>query len=118
MNKPHRDIANEKPDFEMSALALSEAFAHNEKSANIKFGNKVIQVSGKIIELSNQNNDISLFLEDKRKGVHCAIESNTANSDLKTIKPLHIGQNVIIKGKCDGFDMIMGVVLTQCSIIE
>ena len=37
-------------------------------------------------------------------------------NEKEIINQLQLGDKISLKGKCDGFDMIMGVVLTRCYI--
>ena len=113
-NKPHRNIAKEKSAFTMEASDLFEEFNMNKDLGNEKFGNQIIQVRGKVAEITIDENRMSLILNNMMEAVNCTIEDKY-HDKAKNIK---IGDVVEIKGKCDGFDMIMGVVLTKCILIE
>lgn len=117
-NKPHRDIAGETPSYTMQANSLFNDYNNNEEISNQKYANSVIQVSGTIAELSITDNQVSLVLNDEMEGVNCALDSSTIELNQLAINNLKVGDDITIKGKCDGFDMIMGVVLTQCFIIQ
>ena len=117
-NKPHRDIAGETPSFKIEANALFTEYSNNEEEGNLKFGDKVIQVSGKIVEIAKEGNDISFVLNDEMEGVNCSLDSMMIINNHDMVNKFKIGNNITLKGKCDGFDMIMGVVLTQCFIID
>jgi len=116
-NKPHKDIANAKEDFFISASALSKEYNASEESANAKYLEKVISVSGKVSELQLENADeptVALATDAEDKTVQCGFKKEFLN-DIKNLKS---GDNIKIKGKCDGMDMFGGVVLTQCSLIK
>lgn len=113
-NKPHRNIAKERPAFIMEASELFEEFNMNEELGNKKFGNQVIQVRGKVAEIIMDENGISFILNNSMEAVNCTIDVQ-GEDKAKDIKTDDI---VRLKGKCDGFDMIMGVVLTKCVLIE
>ena len=117
-NMPHRDVMGEAPSFTMDAAALYTEYNSDEEASNVKFADKVIQVTGKIVELSNEGYQISIVLNDEMEGVNCALDSMTIDKHKSLIEGLKTGDNITLKGKCDGFDMIMGVVLTRCFIIE
>ena len=116
-HKPHRNVAAEKPTFIMKAADLTSEFTANEDSCNKKYGDKVIQVDGKIADISKSDTTLSVTLDDPSKGVNCSFESEYCIKNKDQIKLLKVGDQVTLKGKCDGFDMIMGVVLTRCVLL-
>ena len=117
-NMPHRDVSGEAPSYTMKAKALYDEYSNNEEASNPKFADKVIQVTGEIAELSVEGYQISIVLNDEMEGVSCALDSMTIDTHKTLINNLKTGDNITLKGKCDGFDMIMGVVLTRCFIIQ
>lgn len=117
-NKPHRDVEGETPAFVMTAQELFDEYNENEDAGNLKFGAKVIQVNGQIVDIAKGVGEVSIVLNDEMEGVNCALDSMTIVKNKAEIDALNIGDDITLKGKCDGFDMIMGVVLTQCFIIE
>ncbi len=117
-NMPHRNIEKESPSFTMDASALYGDFSKDEVLANDKYADKVVEVKGEIAELTVENYQVSIVLNDEMEGVNCALDSLTVVKNKEMIKLLKIGDAIILKGKCDGFDMIMGVVLTQCFIVK
>lgn len=117
-NKPHRDVENEAPAFTMEASQLYDEFSSEEDASNAKYGDQVIQVNGDIAEISNDGFTVSIMLGDAMAGVNCAMDSATVADNKAVFENLKEGEAITLKGKCDGFDMIMGVVLTRCFIIE
>lgn len=117
-NKPHRNIAKEKPAFSMDAEELYSKYSANEQEGNAKFGNKVIQVSGEIVEVIIQDYNYSIVLSDPFEAVSCNFDSAYVSNNKDRFDKLGIGENVSLKGKCDGLDMIQGVVLTRCVILD
>ena len=117
-NKPHRNVADEPPSFTMNATALYTEYSSDEEASNLKFADKVVQVSGEIAELSIDGYQVSVVLNDEMEGVSCALDSMTIDNHKSVINALKIGDIITLKGKCDGFDMIMGVVFTRCFIVE
>jgi len=107
-------MPKEKPAFIMEASELFEEFNMNEDLGNKKFGNQVIQVSGKVTEITMDENGISFILNNSMEAVNCTIDVQYKDK----VKNIKFGDKVTLKGKCDGFDMIMGVVLTKCILIE
>ncbi len=117
-NMPHRDVKNEKPSYTIEASLLFEEYNNDENASNTKFANKVLQVSGEIVEISIDEYQVSITLVDEMEGVNCALDSMTIVKHRAFIDELKINDKITLKGKCDGFDMIMGVVLTRCFIIK
>ncbi len=117
-NKPHRDVKGEVPTYTMDAQDLYSEYNENEDAGNAKFGDKVIQISGSIVDISDEGGEISLVLNDEMEAINCALDSMMIVNNKALVENLEIGKNVTLKGKCDGFDMIMGVVLTRCYIVE
>lgn len=117
-NKPHRDVENEKPAYSLKAAGLFAEFDSNETLSNEMFGNQVLQVTGNIAEISIDGYQVSITLNDEMEGVNCALDSLSIHENKDFINKLSIGDEITLKGKCDGFDMIMGVVLTRCFIIK
>jgi len=117
-NKPHRNIDLETPAYTIDAKSLFNEFNNDETLANLTYVDQVVQVSGIIAELFIDEHQISIVLNDQIKGVSCELDSLTIDRNKTIIKSLRIGDQITLKGKCDGFDMIMGVVLTRCFIIQ
>lgn len=117
-NMPHRDVENEAPAFTIEANILFDEYNTDEDATNLKYGDQVLQVSGDIAELSIDGYQVSITLNDEMEGINCSLDSVAIDQNMELINQLKIGDNITLKGKCDGFDMIMGVVLTRCYIIE
>lgn len=113
-HKPQRNLANEKPAFIVEPKALYSDFNSDEKASNAKYGDKAIQLKGEIVDLSLKDNGATIVLADPMAGVSCSFDSITVSENKDSFAKLKVGDQVTVKGKCDGFDMIMGVVLTRC----
>lgn len=117
-NKPHRNIEIETPAYTIEAELLFNEFDKDEVFANQTYVDQVVQVSGTIVELFIDEYQISIVLSDNIKGVSCELGNLTIDRKESIINSLKIGDQITLKGKCDGFDMIMGVVLTRCFIVQ
>jgi hypothetical protein len=117
-NKPHRNIDLEVPVYMIDAKLLFNEFNNDETFANHTYVNNIIQVTGNIAELFIDEYQISIVLNDELKGVSCELDILTIVRNKSIIDSLKLGDQITLKGKCDGFDMIMGVVLTRCFIIQ
>jgi hypothetical protein len=115
--KPHRNIASATADFSLVSIELYKEFAANEATANTKYLNKIIEVSG-IVDNStlNERGDLSITLKYPGMtsgSVLCSIPS----TNLKKARNPVNGQKVKIKGTCSGLS-IDDVVLDRCVLVE
>ncbi len=104
--KPHPKPNN---GIQVTSENLTREYNADEKTANIKYLNKPLEVSGIISTVtSNQDGNIVITLEsgDPMAETQCTL----ADKNSKAVK----GQNVTIVGFCKGNNM--GVVLTDCFI--
>ncbi|WP_243473242.1 OB-fold putative lipoprotein [Winogradskyella sp. MH6] len=99
----HRDIESEQTEFTMSSVEINQLFSKNPTSAEQKFLNKTIEVSGLITDINS--NDITI--DDT---VFCQFSNNLEPS-------LNKNEKVKIKGRVIGYDdLLEQVKLDQCSI--
>jgi len=118
-HKPQRNLANEKPTFTLTASILIKQFSEKEDSCFKLYGNKAIQVNGKIADISKKGDLIqNIVLENSSSGVNCNFDSLYSIENSMKIAKFKIGDSIILKGKCDGYDILMGVVLSRCCIVE
>ena len=102
MYQPHRDIASEKVDFELTPKALKAALSSNNEEN--EYLNKVIQTAGKISAVDQH----SVTLDD-------IIQINF-ESDLPSY--LNPESTLTIKGRCIGYDDLLELVkIDQATII-
>lgn len=109
-SKPHRDVADEK-GLSISAKALFDSFSTNEKSANEKYLNKAIQVTGIVTNIKkNQAGEKVVYLKssDAVFGVNCTFKND----------PGLIGKSdsITFKGICTGF--LSDVILNEGILIK
>ena len=117
-HKPHRNIAKEAPAFVVDAPSFYSEFSADEKAAYEKYGNQVVQVTGEVVDISLSENSASVVLLDEMEGIACAFDSLGMAEQLSYLEAIQVGDNVNLKGQCDGYDMIMGIVLTRCILLE
>jgi len=106
-NKPHK-TAEAAQATVVAADALVKDFSADEKKANDKYLNKVIEVSGVISEVDkNQDGGLMVVIQtaDPMAGVQCAMRDKNAQATK--------GQTITVKGFCSGSG-ITGVTLTDC----
>lgn len=113
-HKPHKSIANVKPDYVTNAGLLFDEFTSQEQWANEKYLDKVIMVQGEIKDITNvADNRINITLEtgDDIFGVSCTFEKS-----IEGLQAFNPGDKVNIKGVCAG--MLMDVVLINCVTVN
>jgi tRNA_anti-like len=109
-NKPHRDPATEK-SIPVSSMELFRSFEEDEAQANKRYLDKVLEISGKITEVTaNQDMTPIIVLETENMvfGIRCTMN----DSETK----VQVGEVVTIKGICTGY--LSDVVITNAIIIE
>jgi hypothetical protein len=109
INKPNRTVTNEK-GIEVSAVDLVKEYQQNEDSANFKFLDKAVQVTGTVSEVAKNPDGQSTVLlssEDPMTGVFCT---------LKDEPNLTIGFTVTIKGFCSG--MLSDVRIREAVVVK
>lgn len=112
-NKPREGIAGKATQIYISASLLYEGFHSDETAANEKFLNKVIEVKGKVDDIILNGNDavIMLGIQPEGSGISCFFSPASALTDSHIKK----GMEVVVKGKCTGFNM--DVNLTDCIVV-
>lgn len=102
-HKPHRDYYAEDAVYSLTSQELLSDFQDDEKNSNKKYLNKIIQVTG-MVTSEESNNDIII-----NNSIYCAFDSVN----------VLIGDQLIIKGRCTGYDdLFLQVVLEKCMIIR
>ena len=103
LNPKPRVIANEKAAFLIPADELQYFFANNEETASQKYMDKVLEVSGQVTEIEGK----SIVLDNR---VLVNFLTDTGNG-------LNEGEELVIKGRCVGFDeLLLQVKIDQAEI--
>jgi len=114
-NKPVANLDHQDADFALTAEDLFSQFENNEFDANQKYLGKIIEVSGKVKDLSiGDSGDLNMILASGSEmfGINCGI-TDVNESRYKNYK---VGDSVWVKGECAGISM--DVVLTRCVIVK
>jgi hypothetical protein len=118
-NRAHKDTALLKPDYAIGAGDLINEFTGNEQSSNKKYWDKVIEVSGLVKEIKQDEKGFySIALGDtaSMSSVRCSVDSLHSKDAAMVIK----GNTAVVKGICTGFnaDELLGsdVILVRCAI--
>lgn len=116
--KVAEQIKNE-PAMQVTSVDLYEAYEANEVSADKKYKEKTLEVSGKVIDIRKNSIDESEIIvtlnglidnEYEIMGISCYFDASHTDETATLSK----GQNIKILGLCDG--KLMGVNLKGCSI--
>jgi hypothetical protein len=111
--KSETSVASHKTDITVDAPMLLKAFETNEDSANLRYLDKIIQVSGVVATVSHDSLGYSVYLKEKdaMSGIMCSFDEPALDTGrVKT------GSTVKIKGMCTGY--LMDVVLNKCLVVE
>ena len=101
----HRDIAKEEAEFVLNSKEIKNEFVSNVFTAEEKYLNRTIEVSGTISE----TNIVDITIDNN---VFCQF-SNNINSSVK------LNSIVTIKGRVIGYDdLLEQVKLDQCILIK
>ena len=108
-----KSVASKKTEVVIEADALLKAYSSNEDSTNTLYLNKVVAVTGNIDNITEKDQEISVYLKEKKEstGVMCSFYKTELDKN-----SLKVGQVISVKGICTGF--LMDVVLTKCSIVK
>jgi len=107
-NKPHRNAASETA-MPVTAVGLFKEYAANEATANARYLNKNLEVTGQVASLdTNQDGAVAVILQtdDIMSGIMCTMHDKEV-----TVKA---GETVTIKGFCSGY--VSDVKLTDCVV--
>jgi type II secretory pathway pseudopilin PulG len=114
-NLPKDSSKNKKATIAITASELFEAFIENESEANKKYVGKIIELSGIVISIEEDEQGATVAVlqsDDPIAGVMCTLE----RGQKKHLSPKSVGSTVRIKGLCTG--KLMDVVLNKCILIE
>lgn len=110
INKPHPKAENAKA-ITFKAEDLANEYNKDEKAADAKYLNKVIEVTGIVTGIDhNQDGGTMAILQtsDPNSGIQCTLRDKGAT--------INKGQTITIKGFCSG-NGITGISLTDCVIV-
>ncbi len=110
-------LENTKAEYVISAANLVAAFDENEAAASKLYVNTVIEVNGTLeFKQSDEWGQVMLTLVDPLQGLTAIIDSLGAQQHRNLIENLEPGDEVTLKGRCDGY--LDEVRLSKCWIIK
>lgn len=107
-NKPHETVEG-KDAIAVRSDALAQVFSDDEQQGNAQYLNKVLDVSGTVAEVSqNQDGKTVILLNgaDLLSGVQCTMREDKVQAT--------VGQQMTIKGFCNGYTVV--VLLSDCIV--
>lgn len=104
------------PEFVMDASKLYNDFSNDENTADKKYLGKVVQITGKVIDVKNENNETAVTLEDELFGVSTYLDSAFVANNKNLIATIDTGKIVTLRGQCDG--MLNDVVISRAVVIQ
>lgn len=108
-NKPKQNV-KDAAAIPVPARTIFSDYSTNEKSANTKYIDKIIEVTGEVSTVSKNAEGKTVLLlktDDLMFGVNCTMEEEV---------PVQSGEQVSIKGICTGY--LTDVVLIRCYKIK
>ncbi|MFT3827988.1 MAG: hypothetical protein QM731_28985 [Chitinophagaceae bacterium] len=98
---PRKTAAEQSADVRIAADKLYDAYASDEQTANRQYLDKIIEVTGVVIDVQQVDKGWGILLTagpGKPGGVNCSLVSTGGTGTMPGI-----GKKVVIKGKCAGF---------------
>ncbi len=106
-------IKNSDVEATIQSGTLITSFLDNEKQANTKYLNKVIEVQGTIKDINFLNDRHTIVLSNGYKDHY--ILCDLSIDQLELSKNLKKGQKIRVKGVCKGY--LKDVILLQCILL-
>lgn len=99
-NRTNKDLKNSKAEITTDAASLIAAFEKDSSSANKKYTDKLIAVSGSVKSIDKDGNPVVIALgqSGEMSSVQCSMDSVYA-TEYKAIKE---GDQLTLKGICTG----------------
>lgn len=109
-NKPFIDIKKSNPKLEVTAQEILNDYQADERLANEKYVDNLIQIKGEIADISFDKGISTITLKDTR-GVSSIICQMLPEANLNVLK-LKKGKQVLIKGVCTGY--LIDIMMVRC----
>lgn len=93
-NKPHRDPSSETASYSLKATELAEEFSSNQEAANQKYVDKVVEVSGTVMEIT----DTYIIMDNV---LNCSLVEGGHERGIQA------GDEITVKGRVIAFDDLL-----------
>jgi len=109
--KSDDSVASKNAYYTIEAVDLLNSFETDETSANKKYLDKVIEVTGIVDNFVTTKTETNVYLRQpgKTSGIMCSFNTSEFQK-----QPIKSGDRVKIKGICSGY--LLDVVLNKCSL--
>lgn len=113
-NKPHVNVKKTEAAFVLTAENLIKEYRNDETTTNQKYSENIIQVKGKVFEVSTLKGNSVITLQDgnSESSIICHM---LPDENMKALQ-LEKGQEVDIKGICTGY--LLDVIIVRCTLVE
>lgn len=112
-NLGQKNLHKIKPDYKITAVDLLKEFANNESAASEKYVDKILEVSGSILQVKTvegKARSIILDTGNQLSSVICDLAEAINPDDIDASLPISI------RGELSGF--LMDVLLNNCVIVK
>lgn len=113
-NKPHVDVKSSQADYVMTAQSLIEEYRQNEIGTDAKYSENVIQVQGRIFEVSTLKGNGVITI--KEEGDESSVICHMLPEENRKIVGLKRGHDIVVKGICTGY--LLDVMMVKCTLVE
>lgn len=114
--RPPQNMEKAKAEFKLSSSELFSDFSTDETKANSKYLGKIIEVSGTVVQVKEEENQTAIILENKLFGVSTYLSANFCKTNYKLVHSIKPDQSVTIRGQCDG--LLSDVVISRAVIVQ
>ncbi len=111
-NKPVENLNNKRADVTVSADQLVTDYETNEQAANDKYLGKVVEVSGKVAQVTMEEGKNKVHFETSNPISMVITELDEGNS----ATGLEVGAQAKVKGMCSGY--LSDVILVRSTVIR
>ena len=120
--EPVSDISKQKTDIQLTGEQLLRDFETDSKQAELKYRNKVLEISGTITKIECDSAHCKIIFDKKGKFI---VVSSCADNIQKEVRMLKQNQAITVKGIYTGFvildDLFMipgEIKIDQCTILK
>ena len=111
-NKPVESLNKKKADVSVSAEQILADYEANEEAANAKYLGKVVEVSGKVAEITTEEGKNKVHLETANPISVVITELDAGNN----AEGLQVGDQATVKGMCSGY--LSDVILVRSTVVK
>lgn len=119
--RKNKDLAYVRPDVQMTCTDLIRCFEADERSANQKFLDKIIAVTGKVKDVNKDEKGyytLVLGEDSAMSSVRCSMDTTHAQH----LGLVRTGNQITIQGACTGFnsDELLGsdVIMNRAVVVN